>query len=69
MKYIYTKPEVFESRTELVRSVGKNDGLVFHGTARAIRLINSLSYGTNDNVPNIHREFADNVPKNYFSRN
>ena len=35
----------FEVRTELARSVRKNEGLVFHGTARAIRLINSLLHG------------------------
>ena len=41
----------------------KNEGLVFHGTARAMRLINSLLHGKGENVPNIHREFADNFPK------
>ena len=49
-----------------MKSVRKNEGLVFHGMARAIRLINSLFYGKNENVPNIHREFADNFPKKLF---
>ena len=44
----------------------RNDGLVFHGTARAIRLINSLLDGKNENIPNIHRQFADNSQKNIF---
>ena len=44
----------------------KDEGWVFHGTARAIRLINSLLFGENENIPNIHREFPDNFPKNYF---
>ena len=42
----------------------KNEGLVFHGTARAIRLINSLLDGKNENIPNIHRQVADNFSKN-----
>ena len=46
----------------------KIEGLVFHGTARAIRLINSLPYGKRESVPNIHRGFADNFPKNYFHK-
>ena len=29
----------------------------------------SISYGKHENVPNIHREFADNFPKKCFSRN
>ena len=33
------------------RSVPKNEGLVIQGTARAIRLINSLLYGKNENIP------------------
>ena len=47
----------------------KNEGLVFHGTARAVQLINSLLDGKNESIPNIHRELADNFPKNKFSRN
>ena len=34
-----------------------------------MRLINSLLNGKNENVPNIHREFANEFSKNYFSRN
>ena len=49
----------FEVRTEFATSVRKNEGLVFHCTERAIRLINSLLHGKNENVPNIHREFAE----------
>ena len=41
----------------------ENEGLVFHGTARVIRLINSLLDGKNENI---HREFADNFPKKLF---
>ena len=37
--------------------------------AQAIRLISSLLNGENENVPKIQREFADNFPKKYFSRN
>ena len=44
----------------------KSEGLVFHGTARAIRLINSLLYRKNENIPNIHRQFVDNSPKKIF---
>ena len=51
------------------RACLKNEGLVFHGTAWAIRLINSLLYVKNKYVNNIHREFSGNFPKNYFSRN
>ena len=41
----------------------KIEGLVFHGTKRAIWLINSLLNGKNRNIPNIHREFADSFMK------
>ena len=51
------------------RSVQKKEALVFHSTARAIRSINSLLQGKNENIPNIHREFANNFFKNYFTRN
>ena len=44
----------FEVRTELASPCWKNEGLVFHGTARAIRLINSLLDGKRENIPNIH---------------
>ena len=47
----------------------KIEGLVFHGMARAIRLINSLLHGKNENVLNIHREFADNFRKIIFHEN
>ena len=43
-----------EVRTELAMSAVKNERLVFHDTARAIRLINSLFYGKNENIPKIH---------------
>ena len=46
----------------------KNEGLVFHSTVRAIQLINSLLDGKNENIPNIHQQFADNSPKS-FSQN
>ena len=39
---------------------------MFHGTAQAVRLINSLLYRKNENIPNIHRQFADNFLKNIF---
>ena len=47
----------------------KKEALVFHSTARAIRSINSLLHGKNENIPNIHRAFANNFFKNYFTRN
>ena len=40
--------------------------LVFHGTARAIRLMNSLLDGKKENTPNIHRQYADNSSIKYF---
>ena len=33
-----------------------NEGLVFHSTGRAIRLINSLLHSENSYIPKIHRE-------------
>ena len=62
-------PEVLKYGASLRGPCVKNEDLVFHGTARAIRLINSLLHGKNENVPNIHKEFADNFSKNCFSRN
>ena len=45
----------------------KNEGLVFHGTARAVWLINSLLYVKNENIPKkLHREFSNNFLKYYF---
>ena len=44
----------------------KIEGLVFHGIAGAIRSRNSFLYGRNENIPNIHRQFADNSQKNVF---
>ena len=58
---------VFEVRTELARSGRKNEDLVFHGTARAIRLIDTLLNGKNENIPNIYREFSGKFPKHYFT--
>ena len=46
-------PRDFELRTELVRSVRKNRGLSTI-LVRAMRLINSLLDGKNENVPYIH---------------
>ena len=49
------------------RACVKNEGLVFHGTARAIRPINSLLYEKNsENILKIHGEFGDNFPTNLF---
>ena len=42
---------------------------MFHGTPRAIQSINGLLNGKNENISNIHRQFADNSLKKYFSRN
>ena len=53
-----TKPEVLKKLGPCVKS----EGLVFHGTARAIRLINSLLHGKNE----IFRTFTDNSPKKIF---
>ena len=51
--------------TDLTSSVRayKHEGLVFQGPAWAIRLINSLLYGENENISNFPREFADSSPK------
>ena len=47
----------------------KNEGLVFHGTARAIRLINSLLHGKNENIPkfteNLRKFFREISPKSF----
>ena len=66
MKY-YTRG--FEVGIELARSVGKKGGLSIsrYGTSNSVN--NSLLYYKNENIPNIHRQFADNSPKKYFSRN
>ena len=50
------------------RACVKTEGLVFHGTGRAIWLIDSFLYGKNENILKIHREFVDYFPKN-FSQN
>ena len=52
-----TKPEILKYGPSLRGPSVKNEGLVFHGTARAIRLINSLFYGKNENIPKICRQF------------
>ena len=59
-------PNVLKYGPSLRGPCVKNEGLVFHGTARAIRLINSLLYEKNENIPNIHRQFANNSPKKIF---
>ena len=61
-----TKPEVLKYGPILRGPCVKNEDLVFHGTARAIRLINSLFNGENESTPKIHREFSDNFPKKLF---
>ena len=61
-------PEVLKYGRSLRGPCVKNEGSVFHGTARAIRLINSLLDGKNKNIPNIHRQFADNSKKNIFHK-
>ena len=44
----------------------KNEGLVvFHDTARAIRLINSLLHSKNENIPIMNRQFSE---KNIFMK-
>ena len=63
-----TKLEVLKYGPSLRGPCVKNEGLVFHGTARAIRLINSLLNGKNENIPNIDRQFADNSPKIFFTK-
>ena len=62
-----TKPEVLKYGPSLPGPCVKSKDLVFQGTARAIRLINSLFNGKNETIPKIHREFSDSFPKNYFS--
>ena len=61
-----TKAEVLKYGPSLRGPCVKNEGLVFHGTARAIQLINSLLYGKNENI----RTVTDNLPtilkKNIF---
>ena len=44
----------------------KKQGLSISQYGEAIWLINSLSYDNNENVPNIHQEFADNFRKIIF---
>ena len=51
------------------RACIKTEGLVFHGTAQAIRLMNSLLHGKNENILKIHQEFVDNFPTDLFTRN
>ena len=48
------------------RACVKTEGSVFHGTARAIRLINSLLNGEKENILKLHREFGDNFATNLF---
>ena len=57
---------VLKCGTSLRGPCVKNEDLVFHGTTRAIRLINSLLPGKNENIPNIQRQFTDNSQKNIF---
>ena len=50
-----------------VRSVRKTEGSGFHGMARAIQLMNSLSYCTNENIPKSIREFSENYFPQHLS--
>ena len=61
-------PKVLRYGPSLRSPCVKNEGLVFHGTTRAIRLINSLLFGKNENIPNIDRQFTDNSQKNIFTK-
>ena len=54
-----TKLEVLRYGPSLRGPCVKSEGLVFHGTARAIRLINSLLSGKNK----IFQTFTENFPK------
>ena len=60
------KPEVLKYGPSLRGPCVKNEGVVFHGTARAIQLINNLFYGKSENIPNIYRQFSYNSPKKIF---
>ena len=64
MKY---QAQGFEVQAELARV--KNEGLVLYGKAQAIRLINSLLDGKNENIPNVNWQLSDHSPKKIFSRN
>ena len=55
-----TKPEVLKYGPSLRGPCLKNEGLAFHGKARAVQLINSLLYGRNENIPSIHPDFPEN---------
>ena len=39
----------------------KNEGLVLHGKARAVQLIDNLLHGRNESIMKIQQEFADNL--------
>ena len=62
-----TEPEVLKYGQSLRGPCVKNEGLVFHGMARAI----PFYYIAKTKIfHTIHREFADNlIFKNYYSRN
>ena len=69
-----TKPEVLKHGPSLRDPCVKHDGLVFHGTARAIRLINNLLHGKNEllfrtftkNSPTIFRIFSQEISSKSF---
>ena len=44
----------------------KDECFVFHGTAKAISLINSLLYGEKENIPEDSPRIRRQLPKNYF---
>ena len=52
-----------EERTAKLCPCLKAEGLVLCGKARAVRLINSLLFGKNENSPKIQVEFADSFLK------
>ena len=62
------EPEVLKYGPSLRGPFVETEGLVFHGTARAIRLKNRLLNDNNEKIPRTQPELADNFPKNYFSR-
>ena len=54
----YCKPEILKYGPSLRDPCIKNEGLVFHSTAQAIRLINSLLMAKTK----MHRTFTENFP-------
>ena len=54
----------FEVLTELARSVRKKRGLSisWYGTRNAVNI--NFIKGSNENIPEVHREFADRIFRN-----